>query len=257
MLRVRLLFTAPFLALCLVPSARAHRLEPISTRFACPFQPGAGNLQVGYEYERFAPEGIGVHLAPVAEFELGLTSRTQFSLEMPLIVETHPQEPATAAAGHLKMSFRYLLAGSERKSYAISINPFVEAPTGNQRFAGDAVAVGVALHFDKGFGPRVLFHGNYGWSSTIGGSEEPERVFRYNSALVFPLARHWNPVVELLGATDTATGPTEVALQPELIYSISPHWELKVGVPFGLTQSSPGVGVRAQIAWIFGHKGSD
>jgi hypothetical protein len=64
-------------------------------------------------------------------------------------------------------------------------------------------------------------------------------------------------VVELLGATDTATGRTELALQPELIYSISPHWELKVGAPFGLTQSSPGIGVRAQIAWVFGRKGSD
>ncbi len=64
-------------------------------------------------------------------------------------------------------------------------------------------------------------------------------------------------MVELLGATDTATGRTELALEPELIYSISPHWELKVGVPFGLTQSSPGIGVRAQIAWVFGHKGSD
>ncbi len=149
MLRVRLLFAAPFLALCLVPSARAHHLEPISTRFACPFEPGTGSLQVNYEHERFAREGIGVHLAPVAEFELGLTSHTQFSIEMPLIVETHPGEPATAGAGHLEMSFRYLLAGGERKSYAISINPFVEAPTGNQRLAGDAVAVGLALHFDR------------------------------------------------------------------------------------------------------------
>ncbi len=239
------------------PMARAHRLEPISTQFARPFAPRAGSLEINYAYERRSSEGLRTHLIPEAEFELGITPRMQFSLELPLIRQESGGQPAVVGAGHLEIGLRYLLFGGPQKAYAVSIHSFVTPTTGNRRLAGDATETGVALHFDKEFGERALFHGNYGWSTTVGGSEEHERLFFYRSAVVVPLTLRWNPVLEVLGETNIKTGRTELLVQPEMIYYFSPHWELKVGVPLGITSASPGVGVRAQVAWIFGRKGSD
>ncbi len=237
-------------------SLSAHRLEPMSTEFAAPFEPRTGGMEIGYEYERFEGGRHTRHLIPKLELELGLTLRTQVSFEMPEIREKFANEPATVGGGHLEVGFRYLLAGGPFKSYAISLNPRVEAPTGNRRIAGDATEVGLFLHFDKELNERVVLHGNYGWSSTIGGREPPERLFRYHSAVVLRANLRWNPVLEILGSTDTARGRTELAIQPEMIFWAGPHLELKFGMPVGLTSASPGIGVRCQIAIIFGREDS-
>lgn len=234
---------------------QAHRLEPISTEFARPFPPRSGSLQINYEYE--PRTGERTHLIPEAEFEIGIFPRAQISLEMPLISQKQNDQPGTLAGGHIEFAFRYLLAGGTGRSWAVSLNPFIEAPTGNRHIAGDATEAGAALHIDKEFGERLFFHGNYGWGSTIGGSEEPERTFHYASALVWPVSHRWNPTLELLGQTDTATGSTEFVVQPEIIYYAGPHWEIKAAVPLGTTNASPRVGVRFQVSWIFGKRGSD
>lgn len=236
------------------PSTAAHRLEPISTDFARPFHMGSGSLQINYEYER--RPGTRLHLIPETELEFGFAPRMQLSLEMPLIWNKPANEPAAVGAGHLEIGFRYLLSGGEGKSFAISLNPFVTTPTGNRTLAGDASEAGMALHLDKEFGKRVFFRGNYGWSSTIEGSEAPERIFFYRSALVLPATHRWNPGLEFLGETDTATGRTEFFLQPEMIYYVNRHWELKVGLPIRMAGAGAQVGLKAQIAWIFG-RGSD
>ncbi len=213
-------------------------------------------MEIGYAYDRFERGRHTRHLIPEVEFELGLTRRTQVSFEMPEIREKFAGEPATVGAGHLEIGFRYLVAGGPLKSYSISLNPRVEAPTGNRRIAGDATEVGLFLHYDKELGERVVLHGNYGWSSTIGGSEPPERLFRYHSAAVFLATLRWNPVLEIVGSTDTARWRTELAIQPEIIFWAGPHLELKLGLPVGLTGAAPRIGVRAQIAIIFGRKDS-
>jgi hypothetical protein len=54
-------------------------------------------------------------------------------------------------------------------------------------------------------------------------------------------------VLEILGETETRTGETRLALQPEIIFWANRHWEFKVGLPIGLTSATPGIGVRAQV----------
>ncbi len=241
-----------FLCLSLFASPTlAHRLEPISTEFARPFLPRAGAFETTYEYER----GRGterIHLVPELEFELGIFPRAQLAIEFPLILNTTVGEPKRSGGGNLEFGFRYLLWEDKASNLAFSLNPFVAIPSGSNALAGDATEAGIALHVDKFLGNVVRFHGNYGWETTIGGSEEREREFFYRSAVVFPVHRNWNPTLELLGATDTATGETAFVIQPELIYFVNSNWEVKVGVPLGLTDSSPRAGVKFQLAWLFG-----
>lgn len=246
-----------FVVLLLVAgSAQAHRLEPISTEFARPFAPRTGSLETTYEYDR-GRDGERIHLVPELEFELGFYRRMQFSIELPLILDSSVGASRRFGGGNAEFGFRYLLFGGDRNNFAVSLNPFVAPPISRSELAEDATEAGIGLHVDREFGGRAFFHGNYGWATTIGGDEERERVFFHRSALVFPVTERWNPTVEFLGQTDTATGVTGLFLQPELIYYINRHWELKVGVPVGLSDSSSRVGLRAQVAWIFGRRGSD
>lgn len=237
-----------------VSSSPAHRLEPISTEFARPFLPRTGALETNYEYERGRGEERQ-HLVPELEFELGLFPRAQLAIEFPLILDTSSGEPKRLGGGNLEFGFRYLLWDSPQRNLAFSLNPFVAVPSGRNSLAGDATEAGIGLHVDKFFGNRVRFHGNYGWATTIGGSEERERTFFYRSAMVFPVHRNWNPTLELLGETDTATGKTAFVIQPEMILFLSSHWEVKAAVPLGVTDSAPRAGFKFQVAWIFG--GSD
>lgn len=90
--------------------------------------------------------------------------------------------------------------------------------------------------------------------SIVGGSQEVERTFQYDHALVWLASHRWAPVVELNGATDTATGETQLAVQPEIIFFASHHVELKAGLPVGLTRATPDVGVRFQVAFLWGQR---
>lgn len=230
----------------------AHRAEPISTEFALPFEPKAGNLKVIYEFEREAP-GENEQAIPELELELGMAPRWQINLGFPLVrVKEDPVEPAIWGGGKLELGTRYLLFGGATRSYAVSLQGTVEAPTGNSALVGDAPELGAGLFVDRYLTDRVRLHSNLSWKTSVGGTQEVERVFEYNQAVVWFATFRWIPVFELLGRTDTATGATQLAVQPEVIFYGGPHLELKVGLPVGLTATTPTIGVRAQLAILWG-----
>lgn len=234
------------------PAACAHRLEPISTEFALPFPPKAGGVEINYEFEREGKDA-NEQAVPETELELGLLPRLQVNFGYPLFrLKEGPGEPSRVVGGRVELGARYLLFGGPVRSYAISLQANVEAPTGAREAGGRATELGAALHIDKYLGERVRLHSNLGWATTVGGPERPERVFRYANAMVWMASLRWNPVLEVLGETETRTRETRLAVQPELIFWANRHLELKVGFPVGLTSSTPGVGVRAQVAIVWG-----
>jgi len=237
------------------PGAWAHRLEPISTEFAVPFGPKAGGLEVTYELER-ERRGASEQALPEVELELGLFPRLQMNVGYPLLrIDEGRGEPGRTGGGKLELGARYLLFGGGH-SYAVSLQAGVEAPTGARDLVGDATELGAALHVDKSLGRRLRFHSNLGWETTADGSEPPERVFFHRNAIVWMATLRWNPVLELLGETETRTGESKLAIQPELIFWGNRHLEFKVGVPVGLTSSTPTIGVRAQISILWGSEGN-
>lgn len=243
-------FCAPIFFL--TPVVQAHHLEPISTEYALPFAPKAGTWEITYEFER---EGRGANqqALPEVELEIGLFPRLQFNLGFPLLRRKEgPGEPAPVVGGRVEAGIRYLLFGGVQRRYAVSLQAGVEAPTGSSAIVGDATEIGAALHVDRSLGRRARLYSNLGWSTTVGGSERPERLFRYSHALVWMPGRRWNPVLEILGETETRTGETRLALQPEMIFWANRHWEVKLGIPIGLTSATPGIGVRAQVAILWG-----
>ena len=230
----------------------AHRAEPISTEFALPFGPGSGNLKIIYEYER---EGLGAsrQALPELELEFGGGQRWQLNLGFPLIrLKEGRDEPSALAGGKLEVGMRYLLFGGARSNYAVSFQGTVEAPTGNRRLFGNTPELSPGLFFDRYVGQHIRLHSNLSWRTTVGDADEPERAFEYRNAVLWFASERWVPGFELLGATNTDSGETAFAVQPEVIFLAGPHLELKLGMPVGLTSNTPDIGVRAQVSILWG-----
>jgi hypothetical protein len=97
----------------------------------------------------------------------------------------------------------------------------------------------------------VVLHSNIEWGATVGGLTQRKPVLEYHDAVLWSRISRVVPVFELVGDANTATGKTELALQPEVIYPSCKHVELKVGLPLGLTSSSPGIAIRTQLAILW------
>lgn len=248
-------FRRPFvLALLLLATqqAWAHRLEPIVTEFAQPLRPRQTNIEATYEYAREPDGSSNEHTIPELEVERGLTRRIQFQVGLPLVRRKEAGEPATLDGGHLGVGLRLLLAGGRKSSWALSVNPWVELPTGNRRLFGSGTDVGASLHFDKFFARNWRWHTNLGLASTVSGETAGQKLLRYSSALVIPVTRRWYLAPEVVGARRFFDARTELAAQPEVIFSVNHHLELKLGLPVGLTGATPKLGLRSQIAIIWG-----
>lgn len=233
-------------------SLLAHRAEPISTEFALPFEPGKGNLKFTFSYDRLG-RGASEFALPEVELETGVVPHLQINVGIPVVRDKEgSDEPATSTVGKLKLGGRYLLSGGRTRRYAFSFEGSVAAPTGNRNVVGDATELRGGLFYDLFLSDRWVTHSNFSWSTTVGGRQKVERLFEYHNAVVWFATYHWLPVFELVGASDTASGRTDLAAQPEMIYHASNHFEIKFGLPVGLTATTPRVGVRAQIAIIWG-----
>lgn len=245
------LYRRLWLALLLLPvmalRARAHDSEPIHTEFAAPFTLKAGNIQFGTQWLK---DG-GVYEALPTAFEYGFARRQQISIEWPLLRADLPGE-TLIRPGNIELQYRYLLAGGIDHKFALSVNPSLGIPSGDKRVADRAWGVGGAIHLDTHLAGRFFTHMNLGYETPVANFEEKEKNFFYKFAAMYEASERFHPILELLGEHDFTSGETRLAVEPEGILRAGERWELKAGVPIGLTASTPDVGVQVQVTWKFG-----
>ncbi|HTK96199.1 MAG TPA: hypothetical protein VL382_11245, partial [Terriglobales bacterium] len=231
---------------CIVP-ARAHDSEPINTEFAAPFTLKAGNIQFGAQWFR---DG-GLYEAGPMAFEYGFAPRQQFSIELPMLRSDEPGK-TLVRPGNLQLGYRYLLAGGMERKFAVSLNPSLGIPSGDKRVAERAWTVGGAVHLDTHLADRFFTHTNIGYETPVADFIEKEKNFFYRFAAMYEATESFQPVLELVGEHDFHSRETRLALVPEGIVRAGEHWEIKGGIPVGLTSSTPDVGVQVQVTWKFG-----
>jgi hypothetical protein len=236
-----------FFALMFIVPASAHDSEPINTEFAAPFARGSGNLQFGFEYFW----NTDLHDTVPLAFEYGFASRQQLSIELPVLCAHEPGR-TLFRPGNIELQYRYLVAGGAERKFALSLNPSLGVPSGDKRLAERAWEVGGAIHLDTHLHDRWFTHMNIGYETPVAGFEEKEENFFYKVAAMYEASERVQPVVEFVGEHDFHSGETRAALVPEAIWRAGEHWELKAGVPLGLTSSTPDVGVQVQVTWKFG-----
>ncbi len=227
--------------------AAAHDSEPINTQFAAPFELGAGNLQFGFQYFHHG----GNYDAVPFDFEYGFARRMQFGIDAPL-TRLDADGNTYVRPGNIGFSYRYLLAGSNERKFALSINPELTAPTGDKRVAERSWDGGLFLHLDTHLTDHFWTHTNIGYETPFASFEQKTKDFVYRFAAMYGGNEHIQPVLELVGDHEYAFDTSRTALVPEVILAPSHHWEFKVGVPLGLTRETPNVGAQFQITWKFG-----
>ena len=230
---------------------RAQTLEPISTEFADPLARGEGTLKIGYEYAHFSSSVSG-QLIPLLNLTIGLGRGLELDFQFPVFREKlADNQPALVGGGKVGVGARYLLFGGETHRYAVSLVGIVEPPTGRKQLVGDGSELRAGIFADRRVGNHVVLHSNIEWGATVGGLTQRKPVLEYHDAVLWSRISRVVPVFELVGDANTATGKTELALQPEVIYPSCKHVELKVGLPLGLTSSSPGIAIRTQLAILW------
>lgn len=243
----RALWFAVFcLAFCC--AASAHDSEPINTDFASPLARGTANLNFDAQHFRDASDDNAAAIG----FEYGLFRRMQFSVGIPLARHVFAPGDSALGAGNISLEYRYLLAGGNEKPFAVSINPEMEFPTGNPGITDRSYNAGAAIHVDAHSGDKIWFHSNWGYVTPVAHFVDKEKDFNFAVAGMYEVTEKWHPVLEFFGQHDFNSPLTEAFVAPEVIYSLSEHWELKGAVPFGTTSSSATVGVQFRITWKIG-----
>lgn len=232
----------------------AQIAEPILTKMAIPFARETGTVKLDYA------GGIGRHggssqVIPEATLETGVLKGLEFLVRFPLLrVSPRPGGPAVIGGGQLAMGARYLLAGSAERSYAISVQTIVEAPTGDALLVGNATQLMPGVLADWHPTSQIVIHSNIMFDRSIGGTGRKSSFFEYANALAWMATDHFLPVFEFVGSTNTITGKTQLVGQPELIVLIGQHLELKGGLSLGLNSGTPHVGLRTQVGWFWGKR---
>jgi hypothetical protein len=234
----------------LVGFALAHDSEPINTNFAAPFAPGAGNIQVGMQ----TFHNVHLYDFTTLDLEYGFAPRQQFSLGIPLMRSDGGSE-TYYRPGNLEMEYRLLIAGDNRRRFALSLNPGAELPTGDKRVSESAWAAGGTVNLDTHLAEKWWTHSNFGYFTQVANITEREKSFVYNNAIMYELSERLRPVLEVIGSTDFANHQTALSIAPEAIFAPNHHWEIKAAVPVGVTKAAPTVGFQLAVVWKFGEKG--
>jgi hypothetical protein len=237
---------------CLPISAQIA--EPILTKSAIPFGLGAGSVKLEYA-GGIGRSGGGSQVIPEATQETGVVSGLEFLVRFPLLrVTSPPGGPTVVGGGQLAIGARYLLAGGADRSYAISVQTIVEAPTGDTQLVGNATQVMPGVLVDWHPTPQIIIHSNVIFDRSVGGTTPKSAFLEYSNAVVWLAANHFLPAFELAGSSNTITGRTQLVGQPELIVPIGRHFELKGGLSLGLNSETPHIGLRTQVAWFWGKR---
>ena len=231
---------------------RAQTAEPILTRLALPFAPGAGGIKLEYA-GGIGSSGGSSQVIPEATLEAGIVNGWEILLRLPLLRVRFSADSTAIGGGQLAFGARRLLTGGARRSYAVSLQAVVETPTGDRRLVGDATQVMPALLADWQPVRKLVVHSNLTFDRSVGGTR-PAAFLESQNAVVWRPGGRVVPVFELVSSTNTLQLRTQAIAQPELIVRAGAHLEWKAGLQLGLNSATPSVGLRLQLAILWGRR---
>ena len=226
-------------------TAQAHHYEPINTEYAPPVE--VFNLDITPQYLSLS-NGDNLYLAPEIGLEIPVTPSLQIEVSIPYLVLDPLDLPSRSGFGDLELAFRARLPG-QRPGPILAVNFEIVSPTGNSRegLAGEATELGIGLFATQGFQLATLF-GNFSYAAEFPKEERPhENLLEYSTAVVFHPGGLFHPAIELFGGSNLTEDETELLVAPEIIIELGHHSEVKLAVPFGLTDSSPDWGLQFQL----------
>ena len=231
----------------------AQIAEPILTKSAVPFAPGAGGIKLDYA-GGLGPSGGPTQIIPEATLEQGISNGLEFVLRFPLLRLSEANGSTIIGGGQLAFGARQLLVGAPSAPFAVSLQAILETPTGNTRIVGDAAQVMPTLLADWRPLRRVAAHTNVTFDRSFASRVSRASFLEYATAFAWDRSARWIPVLEFVGSTNTFNMRTQAVTQPEVILRVGTHLESKAGLQLGLTSNTPSVGIRIQFAAFWGKR---
>jgi hypothetical protein len=235
-----------------IPAA-AQFNEPILTRTALPNPAGTVSLKFDFVTPIGQTTGVSSQAIPVSRLDVGLGRGFETVFQLPLLRVSEADGSSVLAGGQFSVALRYLLAGSPTAKYAISVSGRLEVATGNSTVVGNSTQLMPMMLAEWHAVPRLLLRSNIAWNTTVGGTLGKIAYFEHANAVVWLASRHFMPVFEVVGGTNTLTGNTQLVVQPEVIVARSQHLELKTGLAIALVPT-PRYAIQSQVAWFWGKR---
>ena len=233
--------------------AAAQLTEPILTRTAVPNPAGTVSLKLDFVNSVGETTGVNTQAIPEARLEVGMGRGFEAVFQMPLLRVSEPDGSSVLAGGQFSVALRYLVAGSATGKYAISILGRLEVPTGDSTVVGNSTQLMPMVLGEWHAARRLLLQSNIAWNTTISGTSARFANFQHANAVVWLASRHFIPVLEFAGSTNTLNGNSQLVIQPEAIVAQAQRLELKAGLAVALLPT-PHYVIRSQIAWFWGKR---
>lgn len=231
--------------LFIVTSLHAHKKEPINTEYAPPVE----NPILHLTPELFhLDKSVNIVSLPSIDAEIPLTRWIQFEAGIPVRLVDRPQGGRDAGIGDLEVGFRALLPHPERGP-VLAFNFEAGLPTGRESLdAGEETELSSGIFATQTFQKAILF-ANFSYVAAFPGhGEGHENALEYSTAVVVPLREWLSPTLEVFGDSNLTARETRLMVAPELILGLNRAAELKVGVPLGVTGTSPDWGIQVRVS---------
>ncbi len=255
----------------------AHILEPLNTEIAATTPRGRMFAMLEYDYFKFENgTTFKAHLLPV-DFEIGVGERTQLNLEG--VISLREDDGSVDESGVDELAFgvkhRFLDEGRTAPDLAFEAEYVPSAG-----LTGNAKAVAGTLILSKNITPRFVLHVNGGYEletereteietapvgsggeDVVVGIEEAAHntgTWFYNLAPMVKVVPDKLMLLAEFNGRTPASGDTTMVVVPEVIavFQSETNFALqnvafKLGVPFGLTDESPDIGLQFAISKLF------
>lgn len=233
--------------------AAAQYAEPIFTRTAVPNPAGTVSLKLDFVTPIAQDGGVRAQALPVSRLEIGLGRGFETIFQMPVLRREQPDGSSVLGVGQFSVALQYLLAGSPDRKYAIAVSGRLEVPSGDSALVGNTTQLMPAILAEWHAARDVIFRSNIAWNTVVSGSSGRFANFQHAHSVAWAINRHFTPVFEFVGSTDTRTGSSQFVIQPEIIFAYTQFLELKAGLS---SQFYPErhYDLRMQVAWFFGKR---
>lgn len=250
----------------------AHILEPLNTEIAATTPRGRMFGQIVYDYAKFENgTTVKTHLLPV-EFEVGVGERTQLNLEGVIVLREDTAGVDESGVDELAFGVKHRFRDEGRGAPDMAFEAEYVPSAG---LTGNHKAVAASLILSKNVTPRFVLHVNGGYeleterevegtadlvTGEVSLVEEAhnEAIWFYNVAPMFKVIPDKLMVLAEFNGRTPASGDTTMIVVPEVIAVLQSDTFLalqnvafKFGVPFGLNDDSPDVGIQFGISKLF------
>lgn len=241
------------------------RIRPRQPRASSPADfntPGVLQIEYGYGGYYRGADFLSQHTGTLV-ITFAATERIGFEADFDTVTSQldRTDRNRTTNVGDIRLGVQLDIADESKRAPSFAVAYFAKLPTASVRKGLGSGKVDhriIALFSKKIGGSDVDFNAAYLVNGRPDdGGQPPSKGFvtggEFSLAISRDLNKKFNLLGEIYGGTKDADNPRGLFANGVLTYQINQKFSLNFGTNFGLTASSPRVGLTAGITWAIGN----